>query len=967
MRVRWCEEEIKLLLSYYRQMQSGDMHKKHPLVIEASERLRKLPFNAEFSDKSDKFRNPNGVALKLANFLFIDPRYKGKGMKGCSGLDKKVFNEFYGNGLIEKQSVKTYEQVDSFRNLIKLFVDLISEMGAKGQPMGEKNRFNRLAQELEINYAGSKLLQAKSKYLDTSPVISYGLGRFSAVPWIVFTAHDQELMNGIYPSLLFFLEEQTAVLSYGVSETNSPNVNWSKSYLKGSKTISQVFENPEKYGNSYVKNTYQLSDLLDSSKLTEISKDLMDLIHNFHDQFDVNNVDLSKEVINLKPQPMQYPSAFQNWFSSNIGGVRLPMNTNTGRPLGQEIIEGKIHYLIREMISDFKNKKGKFLCVLVGGPGNGKTDLMEFASEVFFNEFGIPIDHGVRELQKAFKKSNRKAKFEEADVILNLIQDASQRDESSDSPINSLFNDLEEFHQSENVLTLICVNRGVLENTVSKSKDRNEAIHKYHEILKRIHSFNNLQAVINDWKIWGDVVSEISLYTWSMDFDTLFKDNETEDNNLIRQIIEKSKSNVNFRKGSPLSPSSGVKHFINSTSCVFNLSRVLRYSEILNGKRFTYRELFSLLAYLFHHSDKDCEKYEDISKEFEAITDHDVIGKFVLLFPLYQRGVSFRFFNYFIEPKEELIVKCLRPYKELKQKQLKLFFDSLSKTKFNDTEIPGFVSSNGSRLFDPIYFDDNNFEIRDDSGGIFNLKSIIDKVIYNQNLNCKYFTNILGPIEIELIESLELIKDIYCLSVDYDDFNATQLNGVDLLKTYINNLIISIFKRSLFFSSYYIRERELVEEYLSFVQNDSSAFIEILQDSLTSQNKIENSLSTSIGQTSEELKNNVIEKSNIVPIESLPKPVNIMPSSDQIILTYTVRGQNSNEVIVITYGLFKSIKKSEKQVFSACLDKNYLMWQEIKKIELSIRSNLNGGELYIPDLGGKRIRLSRNPLKINII
>jgi hypothetical protein len=39
---------------------------------------------------------------------------------------------------------------------------------------------------------------------------------------------------------------------------------------------------------------------------------------------------------------------------------------------------------------------------------------------------------------------------------------------------------------------------------------------------------------------------------------------------------------------------------------------------------------------------------------------------------------------------------------------LKLFFDSLSKTKFNSTEIPGFISSNGSRLFDPIYFDDNN-------------------------------------------------------------------------------------------------------------------------------------------------------------------------------------------------------------------------------------------------------------------
>jgi hypothetical protein len=159
----------------------------------------------------------------------------------------------------------------------------------------------------------------------------------------------------------------------------------------------------------------------------------------------------------------------------------------------------------------------------------------------------------------------------------------------------------------------------------------------------------------------------------------------------------------------------------------------------------------------------------------------------------------------------------------------------------------------------------------------------------------------------------------------------------------------------------------LVQEYLNFVQNDSSSFIEMLQDSLTTNNRIENSLSTSIGQTSEELKNNVIEKSSIAAMESLPKPTNSMPSSDQIILTYPVRGQSNSEIIVITYNLFKSIKKNEKQVFAACLDKNYLMWQEIKKIELSIRTNMNGGEVFIPDMAGKRIKLTRAPFKIQIV
>lgn len=52
-----------------------------------------------FIDKPDMatFRNPNGVSLKLSNFLSLDSSYKGKGMDRRSELDKIVFNEFKDN------------------------------------------------------------------------------------------------------------------------------------------------------------------------------------------------------------------------------------------------------------------------------------------------------------------------------------------------------------------------------------------------------------------------------------------------------------------------------------------------------------------------------------------------------------------------------------------------------------------------------------------------------------------------------------------------------------------------------------------------------------------------------------------------------------------------------------------------------------------------------------------------------
>ena len=127
----------------------------------------------------------------------------------------------------------------------------------------------------------------------------------------------------------------------------------------------------------------------------------------------------------------------------------------------------------------------------------------------------------------------------------------------------------------------------------------------------------------------------------------------------------------------------------------------------------------------------------------------------------------------------------------------------------------------------------------------------------------------------------------------------------------------------------------------------------------------ENSLSTKIGQTSNELNNNVIERNRISRILSVRKPKNEMPKSDQIIFEYEYNsiGEISKKYIVITFNLFKSIKKNSENIFPACLDKNYLMWKELKKIELSVRNSNNTGEIYIPDMEIK-LRVTKNPFKI---
>lgn len=89
----WLRDEIILALDLYFSPDRGSIDSTSPKVIELSNLLRKLPLVLVRPDE-EKFRNPNGVSLKLSNFLAIDPKYGGKGMSRTSKLDREVFFEF---------------------------------------------------------------------------------------------------------------------------------------------------------------------------------------------------------------------------------------------------------------------------------------------------------------------------------------------------------------------------------------------------------------------------------------------------------------------------------------------------------------------------------------------------------------------------------------------------------------------------------------------------------------------------------------------------------------------------------------------------------------------------------------------------------------------------------------------------------------------------------------------------------
>lgn len=92
----WQRDELILALDLYFRHRPGSIDQSHPEVIALSELLNSLPIHTNRPDEA-RFRNPNGVHMKLCNFMRFDPNYQGVGLSRGARGDEQVWNQFAGN------------------------------------------------------------------------------------------------------------------------------------------------------------------------------------------------------------------------------------------------------------------------------------------------------------------------------------------------------------------------------------------------------------------------------------------------------------------------------------------------------------------------------------------------------------------------------------------------------------------------------------------------------------------------------------------------------------------------------------------------------------------------------------------------------------------------------------------------------------------------------------------------------
>lgn len=88
----WIRDELILALDLYFKEPAARGNSAHPDVIRLSRKLNSLQIHSGASNQT--FRNPNGVAMKLSNFLQFDSTYRGKGLRRGNKLEREVWDQY---------------------------------------------------------------------------------------------------------------------------------------------------------------------------------------------------------------------------------------------------------------------------------------------------------------------------------------------------------------------------------------------------------------------------------------------------------------------------------------------------------------------------------------------------------------------------------------------------------------------------------------------------------------------------------------------------------------------------------------------------------------------------------------------------------------------------------------------------------------------------------------------------------
>jgi hypothetical protein len=305
-----------------------------------------------------------------------------------------------------------------------------------------------------------------------------------------------------------------------------------------------------------------------------------------------------------------FPAGLLDWAGNRGGGVRRLFDPHSGRP-GKAVFETNLLQKLRDWTRCVANLKPETprVVLLVGGPGNGKTEAVEATAEALdeaLNCGGTLIAALKTAYHPASGIVDRMVRVDAGSLAnpsrqleLRMVADASVGGKGGDTPASLLVAELAAAVHSRDGAYICCVNRGVLDDAMILAIDDGqvETLELLEEITRAVSSAPDAP------KCWP-LAKFPHVAIWPMDAESLLEkaisgDEPPPAQQVLRRAVDQTlwADNGTCAAGASC-PFCTSRKLLDSTREGASLLRILRWFELGTSKRWAFRDLFSLFSYL---------------------------------------------------------------------------------------------------------------------------------------------------------------------------------------------------------------------------------------------------------------------------------------------------------------------------------------------------------------------------------
>jgi hypothetical protein len=538
-----------------------------------------------------------------------------------------------------------------------------------------------------------------------------------------------------------------------------------------------------------------------------------------------------------------FPEGLIDWAGHHGGGVKKPFEQSSGRPTGSQIktpLVRRLECWVDDLVAGEDVPRA---LLLVGGPGNGKTDAVEGCIEYLDDKLGAGGT-----LLKAFADSYvvpgelppRKVTVDLASLgcqlpqelqsTFELVQDATESDPRDGRRAEELL--LEELvsllDTDRKGLYVCCVNRGILAHaaTIACEDDGFETEPLLTAITSAVTSG---PKAVQCWPLEG--FEHIAI--WPMDVESLVSSSyaEGEEQTVAHQIFGVALDESRWTEPCDLGtgcPFCQNRKMLSRKKTLDALIQLLHYYELVSGKRWTFRDLFSLVSYLLVGESSETEiegkylspcqwaaKQHQIAREARPDSVERIRAPYLLMSRLYYH----RLFPLWPALAKGDHLKATRELLRDKANQhdgyvaARSFFRFMARSRDILTQakgdLPNRVRHSLGELLDPATASGEEILFSDSKGQSFSVAEVEERF----SLSVKDGLELVGK-KLEKLEREVLIRlqyaDEYLVE---DNFSRNRAGQVRLLQNAVRQYASRLVKRSIGCREAVCRDAALFREY----------------------------------------------------------------------------------------------------------------------------------------------------------